>query len=175
MPPSDTDKLLKHFVEEDMVLRAYLLAATRNEHDAQDLLQTVWKILWEKYAQYDERRPFRAWAFGVARLEVLKWRQSKGRSREFLSEDTLQLIAQSAEEQSEEIDLRGEFLRDCVKSLKGPWYRVLRMKYYQEKSIREIAEAIGSTCAAVEMVLVRARRALRACIEGKLQQETQRP
>jgi len=53
---------LKHFLREENVLRAYLLAAAGNVHTADDLLQEVSSVLWEKFDQYDENRPFRNWA-----------------------------------------------------------------------------------------------------------------
>ena len=169
MPSPDAQRLLKHFVEEDVPLRAYIFAATRNSHDTEDLLQSVWSILWRKIDQYDDRRPFRAWAFGVARLEVLKWRQRQGRSREYLTENTLELMAESATEHAADLDMRGEFLKECLKRLGDAWRHVLTLKYYQGLSIRDIADRIGKSTPAVEMILVRARRSLRACIERKIQ------
>ena len=77
-----TEKLVRHFVEQDAVLRSYVYAATRSHADADDVLQEIWKTLAVKLDQYDETRSFRAWALGVARIQLLKWRQGKARSRE---------------------------------------------------------------------------------------------
>jgi RNA polymerase sigma-70 factor (ECF subfamily) len=158
-------------VEEDTVLRAYVLSATRNEHDAKDLLQNVWRILWEKRGQYDESRPFRAWAFGVARLEVLKWRQGRGRTRELLSDSVLELLADTAERQSEDLDLRGEFLERCLGKLKGFAKEVLTLRYGEGLRNAETASRLGRSVAAIEMTLVRARRALRECIQREMSRE----
>ena len=171
MPNNDAQRLLKHFVEEDAVLRAYVHVATRSHADTQDLLQNIWETLWVKIEQYDDARPFRHWAFGVARLEVLKWRQAKGRSREYLSESSLDLLAGTAVERADELDLRGEFLQQCMRDLSVLWRKVLSLKYYRELSIRDIAGQLGKSTSAVEMILVRSRRALRDCIERKTRQE----
>ena len=80
---------LKLFLGAERSLRAYLLGATGDVHAADDLLQSVACILLEKLANYDENRPFGGWMFGVARLEVLKWRQQAGRSREVFSEQSM--------------------------------------------------------------------------------------
>jgi RNA polymerase sigma-70 factor, ECF subfamily len=169
MATTDGERLVKHFVEEDTVLRSYVLAATRDPHQTQDILQNVWAILWRKLAEYDETRPFRAWAFGVARMEVLKWRQRQARSREYLSAETLERLAETAVEQTAELDLRAQFVRECLTQLKGLWRSILIAKYYQGQPIRAIAATLGKSIAAVEMILVRARRSLRECVERKTQ------
>ena len=89
-------EFLGRFLREERLLAAYLLSATGNFHAAEDLLQTVARILWEKLADYDEARPFGAWALGVAHLEVLKWRQQAARSREVLSDDSMRLLSETA-------------------------------------------------------------------------------
>jgi RNA polymerase sigma-70 factor, ECF subfamily len=170
MPEVASERLVKHFVEEDTVLRAYVFAATRSHHETDDILQTVWTVLWKKLAEYDETRPFRAWAFGVARLEVMKWRQRQVRSREYLSENTLELLADAALERASEIDLQGHFLEECLQKLTAVARRVLMLKYYRDMAIRSIAAKLGRSVAAVEMMLVRARRFMRQCVDQKTQQ-----
>ena len=82
---TDREDFIKYFTDVEHALRAYLLAATRNLSDADDLFQAVWIVLWNKFLQFDPSRSFRSWAVGVARLEVLKWRQQQARSREVSS------------------------------------------------------------------------------------------
>ena len=159
---------LGRFLREERFLRAYLLSATGDVHAADDILQTVASILWEKLAEYDESRPFGAWAVGVARLEVLKWRQRAARSREILSEQAIALLAETAVQNAEVLDQRCDFLAECLKELNAAACRVLQMKYAEGLAIRQIAESVGKSIPAVEMVLVRSRRDLRRCVERKM-------
>ena len=87
---------LAEFLRVERLLAAHLVSATGDVHAAEDLLQAVASILWEKRAEYDVSRPFAAWALGVANLEVLKWRQRAARSREALSEDSM-LVSRRAQ------------------------------------------------------------------------------
>jgi RNA polymerase sigma-70 factor (ECF subfamily) len=168
MPTVDVQNMLQRFVEEDTVLRAYVAAATGGQtHDAQDILQTVWQVLWQKIEVYDKSRPLRAWAMGIARVEVLKWRQRQARRREYLSENVLELLAEAAVEEGATLDLRAELLDLCFKEVPPHWRRVLGLKYHSGLSIQQIATRLSRSVAAVEMILVRARRALRACVERK--------
>ena len=168
MTEVDHRRFLRHFLPAESVLKAYLLAATGDMHAADDLLQEVSSVLWEKFGQYDEQRPFRPWALGVARLEVLKWRQRLARSRETLSAETVGVLADAAAEHGGEIDERLVHLRQCVEGLKERTREVLRLRYWRALPIRQVAERLGKSVAAIEMTLVRARRGLRRCVEKKL-------
>jgi len=171
MEQTDTERLLKHFVEEDAVLRAYVYASTRSYSDADDVLQDVWRTLAVKWSQYDDSRPFRNWAMGVARIQVRKWRQEKGRSREIPSSDVLDLLAATAEEHADEIDVRLSFLGACLGGLTVSCRNIMEMKYLSGLQIAEIAARMGRNVAAIEMTLVRARRALRECIDRRMREE----
>ena len=169
MAQSDTERLLKHFVEEDAVLRAYVYAATRSYADADDVLQDVWRTLTVKIDQYDDTRQFRPWAMGVARLQVLKWRQQKGRNREVVSNEVLDLLATTAAEHAEDIDVRLSFLETCLGKLTVTCRNIMEMKYLQGLRIADIATQMNRNVAAIEMTLVRTRRALRECIDQQMQ------
>lgn len=171
MERNDTERLLKHFVEEDSVLRAYVYASTRSPSDADDILQEVWKTLATKLDQYDDNRPFRPWAMGVARMQIRKWRQGKGRNREIPSGEVLELLAATAEEHADEIDVRLSFLEVCLGRLTIACRNIMEMKYLGGMQIADIATRMGRNVAAVEMTLVRARRALRECIDQRMQEE----
>ena len=171
MRSEDTEKLLKHFVEEDAVLRAYVYAATRSYEDANDVLQDVWRTLMQKLDQYDDSRQFRPWAMGVARMQVLRWRQEKGRNREIPSSDILDILATTAEEHADEIDVRLSFLQECLGRLTTSCRNIMQMKYLDGKKIADIAVQVGRNVSAVEMTLVRSRRVLRECMDHRMKEE----
>ena len=159
---------VSQFLREERFLAAYLLSATGDVHAAEDLLQNVARVLWEKLTEYDESRPFGAWATGVAHLEVLKWRQRVARLRETFSEEAMQLLAETAAEHAVEVNEQYYFLADCLQALGGSARAILEMKYAQDCKIRDIARRLQRSVASIEMILVRSRRALRECIERKI-------
>jgi len=164
----DLQQLVRQVVEQDAVLRAYIYASTRNHHDTNDIVQNTWQALARRIDAYDDRRAFRAWALGVARLEVAKWRQRQVRSKEILSPEVIELLADTAAEEAPELDLRMAFLAECLLKLGGLGARVLKLKYYRGWPIWQISERLHRSIPAVEMTLVRARRALRDCIEERM-------
>ena len=169
----DHRRFLKHFLQEQGVLRAYLLGATSDPHAADDLLQEVSGALWESFSDYDETRAFRPWALGVARNMVLRWRRQKGRARGVLSEETVRLLADTAETEGEGADQRRLHLRTCLDHLGDHLREVLRLRYLESVAMPELAHRVRKSVAAVEMILVRGRRALRDCVERKVQEAAQ--
>ena len=168
MTSTDHRLFLKHFLPAEAVVKAYLLSATGDMRTADDLLQEVSGTLWEKFDRYDRARPFRPWALGVARLEVLKWRQGLARNRELLSTEAVEALMDTAAEHAGEIDDRLVHLRDCIEAVSGMTRRMLQLRYWKVLAVRQIAEKLGKTASAIEMALVRARRGLRKCVEKKL-------
>jgi RNA polymerase sigma-70 factor (ECF subfamily) len=166
----DHRKFLRLYLGTQSFLRSYLFAATRDEHAAEDLLQEVSVVLWESFEQYDEARPFRPWAVGIARLHVLRWRASRSRSATYLSIDALEALTHAALRTGNRIEPRRAHLSACLDRLSDHARKVLSMRYEEACSNAEIAARLGKQVGAVEMALVRARRALRSCIEQKLAQ-----
>jgi RNA polymerase sigma-70 factor (ECF subfamily) len=171
MNDPDHRLFMRLFLEEQGVLLAYLLASTRNQAKAEEILQEVAGVLWETFAKYDQSRPFRAWALGVARLQVLKARQEIARSREVLGDEALTLLADTAARCAEEVDERGVHLKDCLANLSQPVRDLVQLRFLDGLPIAAIADRLGRTVAAIEMGLVRVRRMLRACVERRMQRE----
>lgn len=173
-PQTEHRRFLDHFLPVRGTLRSFLYAATRDLHEAEDLCQQVGAVLWRKFSQFDESRPFSAWAVGIARMELLKWRDRSrraARSRS-MSDDAIAALAEAAVESAAtpipEADGRSAALKDCLNRLAPRAREAIERKYRDGQPIKTIAEAQGREVGAVEMALVRARRALKQCIEQAL-------
>jgi RNA polymerase sigma-70 factor (ECF subfamily) len=160
--------VLQRVISEDAVVRAYVYSATRGHRDAEDVIQEVWQVVCRKIGEYDQSRSFRAWVLGITRMQVLKWRQAQARSRLLFDQDVLDLLADTAEEERQELDHRSQFLRDCLGMLPLDSRRLLHKRYVDGTAIAAIAEQMKKRVEAVGMALVRLRRVLRVCIEGKM-------
>lgn len=169
MSAPDQKDFLKSFLPAQRVLRAYLQAATRDVNETDELLQAVSQVLWEKIGNYDRSRPFAAWAMGFARIQVMRWRQSKARARKLLSDQAMERIAEAASKLAEEPDARPAMLDGCIEKLRPRAKKVIELKYKGAQAIKQIAELLDMQIGAIEMTLVRARRALKDCIERQLE------
>lgn len=163
-------RFLNLFLTHQSYLKGYLLAATGSPADADDLLQEVSHILWEKFETYDASRPFRPWALGVARLVVLDWRRRQARNLRVLSPEAIDALTDAAT-RAGDIEGYQTHLRACLEHLSADWKRIVRLAYLESLPLAQVAEALGRSVAAIEMALVRARRALKACVERRLAPE----
>lgn len=158
---------MAQFVRAERSIRALLLAATGDLNLVDDLMQNVAVALWEKWPQYDPERPFRAWALGVARIEVLRWRRSAARNRIVLNIQWLDQLVAAADRAAEEADQRLALLAECLDDVQGNTKEALNLKYVGGLRAQQIAEQMEKKVGAIEMILTRARRALRECIKRK--------
>ena len=156
------------FVRVERPIRALLLAATGDMNLVDDLMQNVAIALWKKWPEYNPERPFRAWALGVARIEILRWRRSASRNRIVLDVQMVDQLVAAADQAAEEADHCLAMLAECLDGVQGDAREVLNLKYNDGMRSRQIAVKMGKGVGAVEMILTRTRRALRKCIKRKL-------
>jgi RNA polymerase sigma-70 factor (ECF subfamily) len=110
-------------------------------------------------------------------MELLKWRdrtRRAARSRS-LSDAAITALAEAAAESMAvappEPDDRVAALKHCLSRLAPKAREAIEKKYRDGQAIRSIADAQGREVGAVEMALVRARRALKQCIEQSMRSE----
>ena len=116
------------------------------------------------------RRTAWVWALGSGRVRT-KHGQAKGRNREIPSSETLDLLASTAEEHADEIDVRLSFLEECMGRLTTSCRNIMELKYLHDIRIADIAVRVGRNVGAIEMTLVRARRLLRECLDLRMKEE----
>jgi RNA polymerase sigma-70 factor (ECF subfamily) len=164
----DHRRFLQHFVANERLLTGYLLAATADFHEAQDLLQEVSVALWESFDRYDASRPFHSWALGVARHKVLDWRERKGRRDRLLSLDALEAVEHAGIEDEAVLAERRPLLQQCLETLPAHLRELVDLRYGDGLHLDEVADRLQKSVGAVQMIFVRVRRALRDCVDRKL-------
>jgi len=164
----DHRRFLQHFVANERLLTGYLLAATGDFHEAQDLLQEVSVALWESFDRYDEGRPFRSWALGVARHKVLDWRERRGRRDRMLSMEVLDAVGRIEVEEAALLAERRPLLQQCMETLPSHLRELVALRYGDGLHLDEVASRVKKSVGAVQMIFVRIRRALRDCVDRKL-------
>jgi RNA polymerase sigma-70 factor (ECF subfamily) len=164
----DHRRFLQHFVANERLLTGYLLAATGDFHEAEDLLQEVSVALWESFDRYDEGRPFHSWALGIARHKVLDWRGRKGRRERVLSLEVLDAVERIDVEEAVLFAERRPLLQQCMETLPSHLRELVEMRYGDGLHLEEVASRVQKSVGAVQMIFVRIRRALRDCVDRKL-------
>lgn len=174
MFPTDQElhhRFLRTFTAQEPALRAYVRRLVPTRADADDVLQDVSVVLWEKFAEFREGGDFRAWAFGVARYEVLGWLRDRGRDRLVLDEEVVAKLAEESAQQEPELEQQRAALERCLEKV-APGQRGLLMEAYQAGArIQNVAAESGRTVAGFYQWLHRMRRLLLDCVQREFGKE----
>ena len=86
-----------------------------------------------------------------------------------MPDEVLELIADEALEQSSVFEERREALHDCLQKLPKSDRALVAACYADSnRSFRNVAQQLGMSCNTVYKALQRARKALRECVERKM-------
>jgi len=139
--------------------RVYAFIARRvgDRTEAEDLTSEVFHQAFANIARFEWRgAPFAAWLFRIARNAIID--RAKRAAREAEHSPNLDIPTESG---LEEIENRARLFR-LVDGLPEDQRRVIDMRFAEEKSIREIATALGRSEGAVKQLQFRALQNLRA-------------
>jgi RNA polymerase sigma-70 factor, ECF subfamily len=150
-------------------LHAFILKLVPSLHDADDILQQTNLVLWGKQAEFTPGTDFLAWAFRIARYQVMAYRKRQSLDRLVFGDEFIERLACRIDTRDELLDAKRELLGDCFQKLSAMQQQLLADHYADELSGREIAEKTGSKIDAVFQALHRTRQTLLECITRGLQ------
>ncbi len=159
------DSLVRTWQSEVWKIASYAL---RDRAATEDLVQAIFLEVYLSLERYDPARDFGAWLRGLARNQVRAALRKEGRRKR-----QLEAYRQWYERASDaEADAREEELRTalaaCRQTLSAPVREALTLRYERAQPATSIAERLARSPAAVRQLLVRARTALRRCIEQRM-------
>jgi RNA polymerase sigma-70 factor (ECF subfamily) len=140
-------------------LYGFALHLLRDPFEANDLCQEVLLLLYRKLGLYDTNRPFEPWF----------WRLATNAGRAYLRRPPPVPVDRPERKKVQEqqsANPRGDRLELALSELRPSYRRVILLRYYEDRSLREIAAATGGSEPAVRSRLHRARSALGAAMRA---------
>ena len=138
---------------------AYIARRVGNRHEAEDLTADVFREALAGIGKFEWRGvPFVAWLLGIASRAVADHFKRSGREAANSPADR--------EHSSDDEFERSAMLFQLVERLPEAQFRVIHMRFVEQKSIREIADELGRSEGAVKQLQLRAIENLRAEMEG---------
>ena len=135
---------------------AYVIRRVRDRDEAQDITADVFHLALKNLPRFEWRGvPFAAWLFRIAFNEIAD--RSKGIAKRFFQESEVGVEDPSGFEEAER---RGRLFK-LVERLPRDQSRVIMMRFAEDKSIREIATALGRSEGSVKQLQFRAIQNLR--------------
>jgi len=171
MTESSEEDFIRLFSVHQRALFLYILPLVGNTVDADEVLQETNVIMWAKREQFQPGTNFLAWGRAIARLEVFRFRRTRGSKLQFLEEDILEAVAERSEAVSDQLEARREALRLCLDRLRPKDRELIRMRYAAGTSGDDVARQLGRPANSVYQSLSRIRRTLAECIERRLARE----
>lgn len=142
---------------------------------AEECVQETFLRAYESLSTYTGGSPFQSWVYGIARNVHLQHARQRERHRH---EDVLEAAVvggapDPAARSDDEERLRA--VREAIAGLPERMQLALQLRFVERRSCEEIAEALGTTVAAVSPLLYRAKAALRERLEGRASHESRGP
>jgi len=138
-----------------------------NREQASDVLQQTNLVLWKKLDDFEPGTNFMAWAFQIARYQVMAHRQKQGRDRHVFDDEPVSLVAAAFEKQSGKFDERLTALSQCIQQLPDAGKQLIRRRYGDGWSVKNLAEDLGQTANRLAVRLHRLRATLLECIQRR--------
>jgi RNA polymerase sigma-70 factor (ECF subfamily) len=144
----------------------YIFALLPHAEDARDVLQETSVALYRKSDEYDPSKPFLAWAYSFALLEILKHRKRLRRSHH-LAEALIERLAHERQDSEPVLQERLQALKQCVQDLPPGDRDLIRKRYYDKVGTEELVRQFGPSRRTLFRNLDRIRRLLFDCINRR--------
>jgi len=169
----ESARQMQEFVRELTIhqgrIRAFIVSLMPGSPDIGDVLQETNLSLWKSRERYQSGTNFIAWAFTIARLEVLHQRdRAKRLGRIILSPDLTNMLAEEMHDKlTHEQYLRA--LESCMTKLSDTQREIIEARYQPGHSLEVHAHITGRKPGALRIALLRIRTSLRDCINNSVE------
>ncbi len=164
---------VKLMIEHQPNLRAFIVSLMPGSQDVADVLQETNAVLWQKRDRFEAGSNFGAWAFQIARYEVMRQRNRTKRLRRMIfSDELLQLLADADADAPEDPNARLAALDHCLDKLSETQRKLVHARYTPGCSLEKHAMETGRSPGSLRMALLRVRDALKDCVTKTLSEES---
>ena len=152
-------------------LLRYILTLLPYRDQAEDVLQETAQVIWKKFDQYDQARPFLPWAKKFAYYEVLRHRKKQAVKFKYFSDELVETMAEERDEQDELLEAGREALTGCMSKLDETSSDLLIDRFSKGISLKVLAEQQGRSANSLYLVMHRIRQKLIECVNATLESQ----
>jgi RNA polymerase sigma-70 factor (ECF subfamily) len=157
----DVDAFERLFTRYSPRVFRFVSRIVSNPAAAEEILNEVFLAAWQSAARYEGRSEPLTWLLSIAHKKAIsslrRRREETGGDEDASADladekDTPEVTAQKAD--------KGQIMRQCIKLLSSDHRTILDLVYYQERSVREVAEILSVPENTVKTRLFYARKKL---------------
>jgi RNA polymerase sigma-70 factor (ECF subfamily) len=128
------------------------------EDIVEDVVQEVFLDAWRSLAAFRGDSPLRVWLLGIARHKVQDYFRARLREADFSEGDTEAAVAEeSGFDELLDQQRTADRVERILSELPESYRLALLWRYWEKRSVQEMAEETGKTGKAIERLLARAR------------------
>lgn len=140
----------------------FVMQKTQNENTADEITVSVFSKVLTKLELFDPQFEFKTWILTIAQNTIIDyWRKNsknKDDATEYL-ENRKNDFAQSPEEILISKEQQKKIL-SIIESLDTKYQEIIRLRFYEEKSIKEISEELGISLSNAKVRIMRSKNLL---------------
>ncbi len=167
-------KIVESLTAIQLPLRIYIQSLLPGDSAAADVAQHANALIWKKRETFEIGTNFKAWAFAIARYEVLNYRKRQARDSMLVFSDELEeTMADELAGHSDTIEHRHEVLKHCLEKLRPADRELLLHRYATAGTLQDYATRNGRSVGGLKVTLFRLRSALLLCINKGLSEQAE--
>lgn len=141
---------------------SFVMKKVQDENVADEITVSVFSKVLAKLDLYDPNFQFKTWILTISQNTVIDYWRKKNRENEDSTDnfdDFKNQFARSPEELLISEEDHKQIL-NIIESLDFNYQEIIRLRFFEEKSIKEIAEELGLTIANTKVRIMRAKKVL---------------
>lgn len=141
---------------------SFVMKKVQNETDADEITVSVFSKVLNKLELYDPNFQFKTWVLTIAQNTIIDFWRKKNKENEEITDSLEQVknqYAQSPEElliSEEEMDN----IQKIINSMDDNYREIIRLRFFEEKSIKEISEELNLSLSNTKVRIMRAKKVL---------------
>ncbi len=146
---------------------SFVMKKVRNEIDADEITVNVFSKVLNKLDLYDPNFQFKTWVLTIAQNTVIDfWRRKNRENEDAVNsfDEIRDQFARSPEELLISEEEQKQILA-VIASLDLNYQEIIRLRFFEEKSIKEIAEELNLTVSNTKVRIMRAKKVLSALLK----------
>jgi RNA polymerase sigma-70 factor (ECF subfamily) len=168
----DQETVLRLLLAHRAMVMGYVAFIVRDAHLVEDVFQEVALTVLKKGETLDQEENFPVWVRQIARYKALNTLQKQKRAPQPVDESILNLLEDTwAAEDQAPASLATQALLECIQKLSPRAQQLIRLRYVDCLSGKDLAERLAQPVNTVYVALSRVYRNLSACVKLRLLQE----
>lgn len=141
---------------------SFVLKKVNDKQDADELTVNIFSKVLNKLDLYDPNFQFKTWILTIAQNTIIDFWRKKNRENENATDD-LESVRNQFAKSPEELLISEEDQKQIsrvIESLDNNYQEIIKLRFFEERSIKEIAEELNISVANAKVRIMRAKKVL---------------